>query len=133
MLTLLEEHQFYSKKSKCTFGKEEVEYHKLIISHEGVKVDLNKIKAKKEWTKPITISKLRGFIGLTGYYQRFIKNYSHITTPLTNLLKKNSFQWNEEAGRCFEELKEVMSNASVLATPNFSNHLSLSVMLPSLV
>jgi len=57
---------------------------------------------------------------LAGYYRRFIKNYAHITTPLTNLLKNNSFQWNEEAGRCFEELKEVMSNTPVLATPDFS-------------
>jgi len=57
---------------------------------------------------------------LIGYYRRYIKNYAHIAAPLTNLLKNNSFQWNEEAGRCFEDLKEVMSNAPVLATPNFS-------------
>ena len=108
------------KKSKCTFGKEEVEYLGHIISHEGVKVDPNKIKPIKEWTKPVNISKLRGFLGLTGYYRRFIKNYAHITAPLTNLLKKNSFLWDEEAGRCFEELKEVMSNAPVLAILDFS-------------
>ena len=100
--------------------KEEVEYLGHIISHGGVKVDPNKIKAIKEWTKLVNISKLRGFLGLTGYYRRFIKNYAHITAPLTNLLKKNSFLWDEEARRCFEELKEVMSNALVLATPDFS-------------
>ena len=105
VLTLLKKHQFYAKKSKCTFGKEEVEYLGHVISHESVKVDPNKIKAIKEWTKPANISKLRGFLGLTGYYQRFIKNYADITAPLTNLLNKNSFQWNEEAGMCFEELK----------------------------
>ena len=108
VLTLLKEHQFYAKQSKCTFGKEEVEYLGHIISHEGVKVDPNKIQAIKEWTKPVNISKLRGFLELTRYCRRFIKNYAHITTPITNLLTKNSFQWNEEAGRCFQELKEVM-------------------------
>jgi len=120
VLVVLEEHQFYAKKSKCTFGKEEVEYLRHIISKEGVKVDPNKIKAIREWPKPVNISKLRGFLGLTGYYRRFIKNYAHVTAPLTNLLKKNSFQWNDEAEKCFEDLKEVMFNAPVLATPNFS-------------
>lgn len=73
VLTVLEEHQFYAKKSKCTFEKEEVEYLGHMISKEGVKVDPSKIKAIREWPKPINISKLRGFSGLTGYYQRFIK------------------------------------------------------------
>lgn len=66
--TVLEEHQFYAKKSKCTFGKEGVEYLGDIISKEGVKVDLNKIKAISEWSKRVNIAKLRGFLGLTGYY-----------------------------------------------------------------
>jgi len=104
VVTVLEKHQFYAKKSKCTFGKEEVEYLRHIISKEGVKVDPNKIKAIKEWPKPINISKLRGFLELTRYYRRFIKNYAHITAPLSNLLKKNSFRWNDEAKKCFENL-----------------------------
>ena len=89
MLTLLEEHQFYSKKSKCTFGKEEVEYRRLIISHEGVKVDLNKIKAIKEWTKPVTISKLKGFVGLTGYYVIFLSKNIPQTPANSNQIRKN--------------------------------------------
>lgn len=96
VLTVLEEHQFYAKKSKCTFGKEEVEYLRHIISKEGVKVYPNKIKYIREWPKPINISKLRGFLGLIGYYRRFIKNYDHVTMPLTNLLNKNSFRWDDE-------------------------------------
>jgi hypothetical protein len=58
-----------------------------------------------EWNKPKNISKLRGFLGLAGYYQRFIKNYAHLTAPLTNLLKKNYFQWNFEEILFFENLK----------------------------
>jgi hypothetical protein len=60
-------------------------------------VDPEKIKAITEWPKPNNISKLRGFLGLTGYYRKFIKNYAHLTTPLSNLLKKNSFKWDNSA------------------------------------
>ena len=66
------------------------------------------------------ISKLRGFLGLTGYYRRFVKNYTHKIAPLTNLLKKNSFQWNSEAEKCFETLKCMMSSTLVLAMPDFT-------------
>ena len=59
-------------------------------------------------------------MGLTGYYRRFIKNYAHITAPLTNLLKRNSFLWDDEARKCFEMLKQIMSSTPVLATPDFS-------------
>jgi hypothetical protein len=83
-------------------------------------VDPNKIKAITEWTKPKNISKLRGFLGLTGYYQRFIKNYAHLTTPLSNLLKKKSFKWDNNAEDCFETLKMFMSSTPVLETPDFT-------------
>ncbi|MDO5305520.1 MAG: RNase H-like domain-containing protein, partial [bacterium] len=63
---------------------------------------------------------VKRILGLTGYYRRFIKNYAHLTAPLTNLLKKNSFQWNDEIRRCFEMLKQIMSTTPVLATPDFS-------------
>jgi len=70
VLTILEENQFYAKKSQCTFGKE-VEYLRHIIS-KRVKVNPNKIKEIKEWPKPINISKLKGFLGLTRYCRGFI-------------------------------------------------------------
>ena len=92
--------------SKCTFGKE-VDYLSHIISKEGVKVDPSKIKAITKWPQPDNISKLRGFLGLTGYYRIYMKNYAHKTPPLRNLLKKNPFQWNDEAKICFEELNKI--------------------------
>lgn len=110
---------FYAKNSKCTFVKEEVEYLRHIIS-KRVKVDPNKIKAIREWSKLVNVSKLRGFFGLTRYCRRFIKKYAHIIAPLMNLLTKNTFWWNDEAEKCFEDLKEFVSNALVLETPNFS-------------
>jgi hypothetical protein len=82
-------------------------------------VDPEKIKAITEWPKPKNISKLRGFLGLTGYYRRFIKNYTHLKTPLSNLLKKNSCKWDNNTQECFETLKRVMSSTPVLATPDF--------------
>jgi len=120
VLTILEENKFYAKMSKCTFGKEEVDYLGHKISKEGVQVDPSKIKAIMEWPKPDNTSKLRGFLGLTGYYRRFVKNYTHKTAPLTNLLKKNSFQWNSEAEKCFETLKCMMSSTPILAMPDFT-------------
>ena len=108
---------FFAKMSKCTFGKEEVDYLGHIIS-KGVKVVPNKIKAITEWPQPVNISKLRGFLGLTGYYQRYVKNYAHKTAPLTNLLKKNSFQWNDEAEKCFEALNNIVINTSI-SNPEF--------------
>ena len=63
-----------------------------VTSKEGVKVDLEKIKSITDWPKPTNISKLRVFLGLIGYNRRFIRNYAHITTPLSNLLKKKAFQ-----------------------------------------
>jgi len=83
------------------FGKEKVSYLGHIISKEGVKVDPEKIKSITDCPKPTNISKLRGLLGLTGYYRRFIRIYVHITAPLSNLLNKNAFQWNVEVEKHF--------------------------------
>jgi len=120
LLSLLEENHYFSKISKCTFGKEEIEYLGHVISKEGFKVDPSKIKEIMEYPKPNNISKLRGFLWLTSYYRRFINNYTHLTTLLSNLLKKNYFQWNNKVEECFETLKKVMSSTPVLATPYFT-------------
>ena len=74
---------------KFFFGVQEVKYMGHIVSHEGVKVDPNKIKAIKEWKVPTTIKQLRGFLGLTEYYRKFVKNYCRIVSPLITLLKKS--------------------------------------------
>ena len=110
----------YEMISKCTFGKEEVGYLGHIISKEGVKVDPSKIKEITEWPQPNNISKLRGLLGLIGYYRRYVKTYAHKKALLTNLLKKNSFQWNDEAEKSFEALKNIMSSTLVLETLDFT-------------
>jgi hypothetical protein len=120
VLQLLKEQQLYAKPSKCFFGVKEVEYLGHIVSHEGVKVDPNKIKAMMDWPIPKTLKNLRGFLGLTGYYRKFVWNYGRITTPLTTLTKKDSFSWTPEETKAFEQLKEVMCKAPVLTTPDFT-------------
>jgi hypothetical protein len=120
VLQLLKEQQLYAKPSKCFFGVKEVEYLGHIVSHEGVKVDPNKIKAMMDWPIPKTLKNLRGFLGLTGYYRKFVRNYGRIEAPLTTLTKKDAFSWTPEATKSFEQLKEVMCKAPVLTTPDFT-------------
>ena len=105
VLKLLEEKQLYAKSSKCFFGVQEVEYLGHIVSHEGVKVDLNKIKSIKEWKVTTTIKELHGFLKLTWYYRKFVKNYGRIGAPLKKLLKKDAFSWTLEVIKAFEHLK----------------------------
>lgn len=119
MLQVLDQHQFYAKFSKCTFGVDKVDYLGHVISKEGVAVDPSKIAAIIDWAVPTTLAGLRGFLGLTGYYRRFVCNYASIAGPLTELLKKNNFHWDENAHKAFDELKRAMTSLPVLVLPNF--------------
>jgi hypothetical protein len=120
VLQLLKEQQLYAKPSKCFFGVKEVEYVGHIVSHEGVKVNPNKIKAMMDWPISKTLKNLRGFLGLIGYYRKFVRNYGRITTPLMTLTKKDAISWTPEATKSFEQIKEVMCKALVLTTPVFT-------------
>ena len=82
-----------------------MEYLGHIVSHEGVKVDPNRIKSIKEWKIPTTLKHLQGFLGLKGYYRKFVKNYGRIAVPLTTLLKKDAFSWTLEATKALNILK----------------------------
>ncbi|KAL5827324.1 hypothetical protein ACOSQ4_019121 [Xanthoceras sorbifolium] len=97
VLEILGQHQFYIKMSKCEFVKEELEYLGHFISINGVRVDPRKIEAMVDWPLPKDVSALRGFLGLTGYYRRFVRHYGLIAKPLTGMLKKDNFEWTEEA------------------------------------
>ncbi|XP_026399605.1 uncharacterized protein LOC113295486 [Papaver somniferum] len=135
-LETLQKNQLYAKLSKCTFGQDKLEYLGHIISGEGVAarpvniclvaVDPLKIDNMTRSPTPTTIKDLRGFLGLTGYYRKFIKNYGLIEKPLTNLLKKNNFHWNISAQVAFEELKKAVTSAPVLVLPDFSKPFEIS-------
>ena len=91
-----------------------------IVSHEGVKVDPNNIKAMMELSIPKTLKNLRGFLGLTSYYRKFVRHYGRIEAPLTSLTKKDAFSWNPKETKSFEQLKEAMCKDPVLNTPDFT-------------
>ncbi|XP_071728214.1 uncharacterized protein [Rutidosis leptorrhynchoides] len=93
------------KDSKCVFATQSVEYLGHVITEQGVSTAPSKIKAITTWPIPKNLKQLRGFLGLTGYYRRFVKDYASIAQPLTRLLKKNAFLWDEEATLAFEKLK----------------------------
>lgn len=108
----------YAKFSKCEFWLEEVVFRGHIISAEGVYVDPKKIEAILSWKPPTSVHEVRSFLGLAGYYRRFVQNFSIIASPLTKLLRKNvKFAWNKECQDSFDELKACLTSASVLTLP----------------
>lgn len=126
--TLLEG-RFFLKGSKCLFGQRQLEYLGHIVSGKGVQPDPSKIKAMVEWPTPSCLKSLRGFLGLIGFYRRFIKGYATIASPLTALLRKDCFQWSSEAQMAFESLKKAMTEAPVLALPDFAIPFVLEVWI----
>ena len=82
-------------------------------------MDKDKVQAVLDWPSPVNIKQFRGFLGLTGYYKKFIKPYALITTPLTNFLKKDKFLWGVDADEAFNKLKNVITQAPVLAYHTF--------------
>jgi hypothetical protein len=119
ILSIMEEQSLYAKESKCEFGMTEVLYLGHIIGAKGVQVHQEKITAIREWPTPKTLAELREFLGLCTYYRKFIKGFSQLCAPLTDLTKKGSFKWNDEAQVTMEKMKEVMSTCLVLALPDF--------------
>ncbi|GJY42446.1 reverse transcriptase domain-containing protein [Tanacetum coccineum] len=119
LLELLKKERLYAKFSKCEFWLQEVQFLGHVINGDGIHVDPSKIKAVKNWKASKTPSKVRLFLGLAGYYSRFIKDFSKIAKPLTVLtLKSKTFEWDEEQENAFQTLKDKLCNAPVLALPD---------------
>lgn len=119
-LQTLIHYQLFANLQKCHFGRTELFYLGHIISAARVSVDQEKIKAMSNWPTPHNLKTLRGFLGLTGYYRKFVAGYAKIAHPLTQLLKKHNFLWSEEAARAFESLKKAMTSVPTLALPDFN-------------
>lgn len=97
VFTLLRQNQMFAKASKCTFASSKVEYLGHFISENGVEIDPKKVEALVYWPTPTSIKELRSFLGLSGYYRKFIRKYAEKSIPLTDLLKKGGFHWSEQA------------------------------------
>ena len=82
-----------------------MEYLGHVISHQGVAMDTSKVSCILQWPYPKSVKELRRFLGLSGYYKKFIKNYGALAQPLTSLLKKNAFVWSKEAANTWDRLK----------------------------
>lgn len=120
VLQLLRQHSLFAKMSKCCFGFSEVDYLGHTVSHQGVQMDKSKVQAVLDWPLPRTLKHLRDFLGLSGYYRRFIRNYATIVASLTALLKKDAFVWNQLVTEAFLALQKAITVAPVLALPDFS-------------
>lgn len=116
----LHHHQLFAKLSKCSFGQKKIDYLGHVVSSNGVEMDPVKIQVVREWPPPTTVSQLKGFLGLSGYYRHFVKGYAAIASPLTDLLAKDAFTWHDQAQLAFDTLKFALTAAPVLALPNFN-------------
>ena len=102
VLEKLKEHQLYAKFSKCEFWLKEVGFLGHVISGEGIAVDPTKVASVTKWLAHSSVGEIRSFLGLAGYYRRFIENFSKIAKPMTELLKKDTkFKWTEDCEPVF--------------------------------
>ncbi|WVZ84512.1 hypothetical protein U9M48_031541 [Paspalum notatum var. saurae] len=119
VLTRLREHQLYAKFSKCAFWLKEVSFLGHILSKKGVAVDPSKVESVLNWKQTETVTKIRSFLGLAGYYRRFIKDFSKTAKPMTSLTKKNAkYSWSPNCEEAFQSLKRSLTTAPVLAQPD---------------
>ncbi|WVZ51235.1 LOW QUALITY PROTEIN: hypothetical protein U9M48_002396 [Paspalum notatum var. saurae] len=107
------------RQSKCFFGKTSVAYLGHVISAEGVAMDPDKVAAVEAWPRPRTAQALRGFLGLTGYYRKFIAGYWEVASPLTGILKGDTYTWTPAANQAFSDLKRALMSAPLHQLPNF--------------
>ncbi|GJU79592.1 putative reverse transcriptase domain-containing protein [Tanacetum coccineum] len=122
ILDLLKKEKLYAKFSKCEFWLKEVHFLRHVVNRDGIHVDPSKVESVKNWKTPESPTEIRSFLGLAGYYQRFVENFSKIAKPLTLLTQNNkTYVWGDKQEEAFHILKEKLCNAPVLALPDGPN------------
>ncbi|PNY06838.1 retrotransposon-related protein [Trifolium pratense] len=117
---VLRDNRLFLRREKYSSATPRVEYLGHFIAKEGISTDPNKVQVVSFWPFPSSIKQLRGFLGLAGYYRRFVKDFGKIAKPLTDMLKKDVFHWSTEATQTFTELNHALTSAPDLALPNFN-------------
>jgi hypothetical protein len=119
VLNELRAHQLHLKRLKCSFGAPSVAYLGHVISEAGVTMDADKVVVVSAWPQPRSARGLRGFLGLAGYYRKFIRDFGLIVAPLTRLLHRDAFSWDKEAEDAFQALNHALTTGPVLQMPDF--------------
>jgi hypothetical protein len=126
VLQLLIQDKWLVKLSKCSFAQRKIDYLGHVISKAGVATDPLKIVAIEHWPAPAIVKQLRSFLGLAGYYRKFVRNFGIICMPLTDLLRKHAtFIWIKLHDQAFAALKQALMEAPVLTLPDFFKHFQL--------
>ncbi|GJU06762.1 putative reverse transcriptase domain-containing protein [Tanacetum coccineum] len=121
VLQILRQEKLYAKFSKCEFWLSKVAFLGHIVSAEGITMDPAKVEAITKWPRPTSVTEVRSFLGLAGYYRRFVEGFSRLALPLTKLMRKGEkFVWNEEREKSFEELKQRLVSSPILTLPSGS-------------
>ncbi|WVZ75953.1 hypothetical protein U9M48_023965 [Paspalum notatum var. saurae] len=119
VLAVLREEKLYGNIAKCTFCTDRVIFLGFVASADGIQVDEEKVKAIKDWPTPVNVSQVRSFYGLTSFYRRFVKDFSTLAAPLTNLTKKDiPFKWGHDEDQSFHTLKTKLCEAPLLQLPD---------------
>ena len=118
ILQLLRYHQLYAKFSKCEFWLTKVRFLGHVVSTSGVLVDPKKVETVMSWERPKSVFEIRSFLGLAGYYRRFIEDFSRLAAPMTRLTRKEvKFEWNDLCEKAFQELKKRLTSTPILIVP----------------
>ena len=114
----LQDNQLYARFNKCEFWLQEVKFLGYVVSKDEISVDSSKIDAVLNWKRSTNATEVRSFLGLTGYYRRFVEGFFKLAGPLTHLTNKETkYKWTDKHDRAFEELKERLTRAPILAIP----------------
>ena len=130
MLRVLKEKRLCAKLSKCEFRLREISFLGLVILKGGIAVDPSKVDAVLQWELPKSVFEIRSFLGLAGYYRRFIEGFSKLALPLTQLTQKGqAYVWDAKCEKSFQELKKRLTSAPVLILSNPSLCLHMSSLM----